>query len=190
MSDGPHRSLPMRPAWKRVAKRGDKAAFAVEEISAALVPALQQDCRDELHPELLSGLRAACHDQENSLFKDHLEPQLEALRPYAGSGLGRVVLDDAIRLAASGEQGMNIAVKALDNALTDRAARGARQMEEHYFRESTAPRAQRVRERIDQAIGRSGDAIAGLARRLLKLDTDRPARQPLRQQGLDDGVRL
>ena len=29
MSDGPHRSLPMRPAWKRVAERGDRRLIDV-----------------------------------------------------------------------------------------------------------------------------------------------------------------
>src|SRR5664280_1797154 len=135
MSDGPHRSLPMRRGWKRVAKRGDKSAFAIDEISAALIPALRQDCQDDLIPGFLDGLRAVCQDQEHSLFKDNIEPQIEALRHLAGSGIGHVVLDEAIRLCATGEQGLNIALKALDNALTDRATRGAKQVEECYFRE-------------------------------------------------------
>jgi hypothetical protein len=180
----------MPPTWKRVAVRGDKSAYAIEEIGAALVPALDQDARGALAPNFLDGLRAICADQERSLFRDDIEPQLEALRSLTGAGLGRVVLDEAVRLSAGGEEGLNIAVKAVESALTDRAARGARQVEEHYFRKSTAPRANNVRDRIEEAIGVSRDGIAGLARRLLGIDMDRPTRRPLRQQGLDDGVRL
>ena len=40
MSDGPHRSLPMRRGWKHVAERGDKPAFTTEDIAEAIVPAL------------------------------------------------------------------------------------------------------------------------------------------------------
>jgi hypothetical protein len=48
MSDGPHRSLPMRRGWKRVAERGDKRAYASEEVSEAIIVALEQDCRQEM----------------------------------------------------------------------------------------------------------------------------------------------
>ena len=43
MSDGPHRSLPMRQGWKRVAERGANDNFTTEQIAAAIVPALEQD---------------------------------------------------------------------------------------------------------------------------------------------------
>jgi hypothetical protein len=180
----------MRRGWKRVAERGDKHAFATEEISAALIPALEQDCREEMSREFLNGLCAICRDQESSLFKDQIEPQLNALRSSAGAGIGRIVLDYAIQISADDEQGLNIAEGAMTRALTDRACRGARQVEEHYFRESTAPRSQRVRDRIEQAIGLSAPRIAGLAHQLLRLDSGRSERPAIRQQGLDDGVRL
>jgi hypothetical protein len=48
MSDGPHRSLPMRLGWKRVAECGDNRAFVSEEVSEAIVPALEQDCHAEM----------------------------------------------------------------------------------------------------------------------------------------------
>jgi len=180
----------MRRGWKRVAERGDKHSYAANEICAALVPALQQDCRAELGQDFLNGLRRVCLDQENSLFKDEMEPQLRALRATAGSGIGRVVLDHAIQLSAAGEQGLSVAEKALTNALNDRACRGARQVEEHYFRESTAPRAHRVRERIEQAIGISAEPIKGLARQMLRIESEASPRPQLKLQGIDDGVSL
>jgi hypothetical protein len=73
-------------------------------------------------------------------------------------------------------------------ALIDRAARGARQVEEHYCRNSTMSRAIDTRSRIDQAI--SASPIEALARQLLKMEVRRSERPALRQQGLDDGVRL
>lgn len=184
MSDGPHRSLPMRRGWKRVAECGDNYAFAPEEVSQALIPALEEDCRDEMTSEFIN----AFHGLYNSLFRDQLESELESLREAAGSGIGRVVLDHAIQRAARGETGFDAPVKAIVDALTDRAARGARQVEEHYCRKSTE-RAHGVRARIEEGIGHANSAIEGLARRVLKIDPGSSPRSQ-KQQGLDDGVRL
>lgn len=188
MSDGPHRSLPMRRRWKRVAECAENRTFEPEEIRNAIIPALEEDCRREISPEFLSALCGVCRDQEGSLFKDEEQRSLETLRGVAGSGIGSVVLDYAIRIVASGSTGLDILVKAVTDALRDRAARGARQVEEHYCRESTKSRAYRVRERIEQAISRVD--IDGVARLVLNLDPGRFTRPPLKRQGLDDGVKL
>src|SRR5262249_16974239 len=121
MSDGPHKSLPMCPGWKRVAKRGDKCAFATDDIAAALIPALQHDCNAETSPVFLNGLVGMCRDHESSLFPETLPNQLEGLRALAGTGIGRVILDEAMRCAAAGETGINVAITGVRNALTDRA---------------------------------------------------------------------
>jgi hypothetical protein len=99
-------------------------------------------------------------------------------------------LDEAIRCVTTGEKGLNIAITAVYSALVDRAARGARQVEEHYFRESKAPRAYRVRDRIEQAIDISTDNIRGLAFRVLKLETASTTNRAMKRQGIDDGVTL
>lgn len=186
MSDGPHRSLPMRPAWRRVAERGDKRAFSAEEISQALSPALEQDCRDDMSPEFLSGIRRVV--EEPSLFKDDVAARLDALRPHAGSGIGRVVLDNVGLLAAAEADGFAVVQEAVKAALMDRANRGARQAEEHYLRESSAPRANNLRGRLEEGIGCTDfDAVAA---RVLNVDPKRPPSAPLKQKGLDDGVSL
>ena len=188
MSDGPHKSLKMRRAWKRLAECADYQVFEADEVAAALVPALEQDCREDMSEEFLSGLSAICRQQEGFLFKDDLRPSLEALRDVAGSGLGRVALDYAIQAAANGATGMDIPQTALTNALKDRAERGKRQVEEHYCRQSTNVRAINVRDRIDQAIARSD--INALTRRVLNLEPKKSSARPAKQRGLDDGVKL
>jgi len=178
----------MRRGWKRVAEYADNRAFEPEEIRNAVIPALEQDCRREINPEFLSSLCRTCRDQESSLFKNDALPSLEALRDVAGSGIGRVVLDYAVQTVANGSTGLDIAEKAMTHALTDRAARGARQVEEHYFRKSTKPRAHGVRERIEEAI--NGADMGSVARGILNVEEKMAAAQPLRRQGLDDGVKL
>jgi hypothetical protein len=178
----------MRRGWKRVAEYADNPAFASEAISNAIIPALEEDCRSEIVPDFLDAISRVFRDQESSLFKDQLGPELDTLRDSAGCGIGRVVLEHAIHLVEGGRTGVDGLVEATANALADRAARGGRQVEEHYCRQSSSPRAQKVRARIEKSIA---DApINSLARQILKLDS-RPSSPPkLRQEGLDDGVRL
>lgn len=46
MSDGPHRSLPMRKHWKDLAERADKAAYSATDVAEALPVALQKEFRE------------------------------------------------------------------------------------------------------------------------------------------------
>ncbi len=188
MSDGPHKSLPMPPAWKRVAERADNGAFESDEISKALIPALEHDCRSEMSPELVDGVRSIIHDQDASLFKSDVRPQLEALRTDAGCGIGHSLLDNLIQLSPEGFADFNGLARAMADALADRAERRSRQVEEHYHRKSTAARAQNTRERMAQSI--AGSPIDALAREIFKLDRPSAPRSTLRQQGLEDGVKI
>jgi len=188
MSDGPHRSLPMPPGWKRVAERSANVAFSTDEISKALIPALEQTCRDEMSPALIGGVSAVIEAHEASLFKEDVRPKFEALREVAGFGIGRAFLDNIMQLSPRGSAELDDLASAMTAALRDRAACGARQIEEHYCRKSTTPRAQNTRARIEQSI--AGSPIESLARQILKLDVRDSVRPTLRQQGLDDGVRL
>ena len=187
MSDGPHRSLPMRRGWKRVAERSDKRAYSSEEVSESVVVALEQDCHHELSSTFLDMAWQVFSDQEPSLFATKISLKLETLRQEAGSGIGRLVLEQAILVAERGKTGKDGLTEAVKNALCDRAAKGTRQIEEHYCRESSNPRAQHVRTRMEEGI--SGAALDGLARRILKIEQPSDVR-PALNRGLDDGVKL
>lgn len=186
MSDGPHRSLPMRRGWKKVAECGDNRAFAPEEVSERVAPALKEDCREEMSPAFLDSFNGLY----DTLFRANLESELESLSDLAGSGLGRRVIENAIRQAAQGETGPDAPVKALTNALMDHAARCSKQVEEHWLRESSERRARDVRSRVDDGIRQAAPAVEGLARKLLKIDAGSSAARPQKQQGLDDGVKF
>jgi hypothetical protein len=178
----------MRKGWKRVAESADNKAFSAAEVREAIVPALEEDCHGEISSEFIRGLRRVCLPKEASLFESDAAPSLEGLRSATGAGLARVVLDYALKHAANGQAAQEIPQKALTDALVDRAARGMRQVEEHYCRESTAPRANQVRERIEEAIG--GTDIGGLARRILERDGNASGPRAPKRDGLDDGVEL
>ena len=188
MSDGPHRSLPMRRGWKRVAECADNRAFDAGEIAQAIGAALEQDCKGEMSRDFIDRLSRVCHEEESSLFKGQVRPKLEALRLEAGAGIGHVILDHAIRLAANGRAAGEIPMEAAKCGLIDRGGRCARQVDEHYCRKSTQARAYKVRERVEQ--GLKGSHIDSVARRVLNGESGKSTRQPARKRRLDDGVKL
>lgn len=185
MSDGPHRSLPMKRKWQSVAERAYNHAFDVDEISAAMIPALAGDCRDEMSPRFIEHVRRLCEEQETLLIKDDAKPQFEALREDAGNGIGRRVLENVVRLSREEELSVLTLVKATEAAILERAAKSNRQIEEHTLRKSTVARANGVRTRLEQATGNA--PISRLAREVLKLDSARPSRSTAKRDGLDEG---
>ena len=83
MSDGPWRSLPLRPHWKQVAKQAEIGASSLEEICGALEAALQKEA--EALP-LEAVRRVVVPGGQGVLFKPDLNGELEALqREHPGS---------------------------------------------------------------------------------------------------------
>ena len=188
MSDGPHKSLNMPSGWKKLAERADNQAYAPEEVRDALPEALKQDWRAEAPDNVTNQVRDIL-DSQNSLFGDERVEQLEALRgETAGYPLGNAFLDHAIQATYRGLSGPEALREAISNTLSDRAARGARQVEEHYYRKSAQGRATYVRERIETGVTQSD--MASIAGQLVGTDASKGLRRPAKQIGLDDGVRL
>lgn len=189
MSDGPHRSLNMRPGWKKAAEFADYDAFAPKDVSDAVASAFTDDWRADVSDSVATCISEVLGGQQDSLFRDQKIMQLEALRTMtAGHGLAQVLLDCAIQKAESGAAGPDAIVEAAADALDVWGARHGRQIEEHYCRESTVRRADHVRARIEEGLG--GVSRDALARQLLRMESTTPPRKPTKQTGLDDGVQL
>lgn len=189
MSDGPHRSLKMRPGWKKVAKFADMRAATPDEVGHAVAAAFSDDWRADVAANVAVSICEILGGQKDSLFQDQKVMQLEALRPFtAGRELAQILLDCAIQRAVSGEANGDAAVEAAADALDIWGARQGRHVEEHFRRESTVRRAGNLRNRIEEGIG--GTARAPLARQLLNLEPRTMPRTLQKQTGLDDGVRL
>jgi hypothetical protein len=188
MSDGPHRSLKMRPGWKKAAEFADNPNCTPEDVGKWLIPALGQDWRAEVPDSLSAGI-CEIFGSQDSLFSDQKVMQLDAFRRMtAGLGFSQVLIDCAVQLASEDKSGPAAVAEAADRAVAAWAARCARQVEEHYYRESNVPRALNVRARLEGAI-RSA-ASSGLGRQLIKLEPGTAPRTPSKESGLDDGVRL
>jgi hypothetical protein len=187
MSDGPHRSLPMKPRWRSVAERACNGAFGVDEISVAMMPALLADCQDEMTPRFIGQLRSLCEQHETLLIKTTCRCGWKPCgrKPVMGWA------DGFLKTSPDSQSKRNSAVftlaEAIEDACVERLAKSNRQMEEHTLRKSSVSRANDLRNRLEQATAKAEAPVAGLARQLLKLDNNRPARSSTKRDGLDEG---
>ena len=190
MTDGPHKSLSMRHAWKSVAERADRPAFTPDEVCEKLVQAIQQDWKSEVSPDLLGMIRDIVCDRQGTLFDDGQRDVLEALRPLAaGHTCGGVFLDFAIMAVAVGYEGQEVLVRAAKDTIADVATRSERQIEEHFLRQCERDRVARLLAQL--RLAKQKMDYTSLATTLLGLsDADIPAQSPAKSRGLDDGVML
>jgi hypothetical protein len=189
MSDGPHRSLNMNRSWKRLAECADNRAFSVEEVASALLPALDQSCREEVPKSVWNGLNKVFRDQQQTLFVEQQVEQISALRTQAsGLPLACTLVDGAVRAISKGAHGEDALIEVTTRALEQRAARGNKQVEEHYYRRSNERRTEKVRVRLEGALKKA--ALDSIARRHLNIGEPVKVTRATKQSGLDDGVRF
>ncbi len=183
MSDGPHRSLPMRRHWRDLAERAAKAAYSGHQVCEALPYVLQKELRE--------APLAAVHDilsgGQGTLFPSELLERLEAVRQAKPrSAASNVVIDCAVQAVSDGLNGEAAYRATLENACAERVRSGFRSVEEHYHREASSRSARYVRDRLDAA--RQQFDIKSVATGFLSpgKPTNGVARLPL-HTGLDDG---
>ena len=186
MSDGPHRSLPMRPGWKRVAEYAGNEMFTSKDVCDAVVAALGLDFLKDISPGILGGIQDVLGGA--TLFSEYRLRALDDLRPsVAGGTIGDVLLDYVTYVMSDGKSGDTALQEAVTRTLTDWSARCARQVEEHCLRKSSIVNAKNVRSRIEEGIQQA--SFTALASCLLDPDLT-PARRLAKHDGLDDGVPL
>lgn len=186
MSDGPHRSLPMRKAWKELAKRADQRTYDLEQVSAAVPSALAGDWKNEVSAPLLSAIKNVFEGKDNSLRLPEIAlDQLEAARDLAaGSTFGANAVAWAEQLVHEGRMDGDALYDVVGLAAKERAYAGFRQVEEHYLRESHERRADGVRSRLEGAM--SGLSVTHLGRTILEPLARGNA--PRKQTNIDAGV--
>lgn len=186
MSDGPHRSLPMRRHWKNLAERAAKAAYSADEVREALPVALQADMREAP----LATIRNILSGDQGSLFVNNEIELLEAVRQASPrSAACNVAIDCAIQAISEGLTGEAAYRAALENACEAQLRSQFRSVEEHYHREASAHTARYVRDRLD--ISRQHCDFKAIAADLMS-GKHSPRRMSLlpRHTGIDQGPRL
>ena len=188
MSDGPHRSLPMRKGWKKLAERGDGKLHTAEQVCDAVPLALADDWREERLDDFIKHVKGVLLSRDqHTLFKPIKDEMVDALKKLPGSGytMRRIFVDALMQAVEDGHAGEQALVNGVADALAIRCSAGARQVEEHYLRASNERRAEEVRTRIEEGASRSD--FDAMARQFCKIDKASP---PNKYDGLDEGVQI
>lgn len=190
MSDGPHRSLPLKKHWKDVAERASKPAYVASEIAEAFARAVALEAADAPFDSVRRLLGAG---GEGSLFagdREALAEQLESARAQCrGSAAGNALLDGAVQAVLEGEFGDAAFDRAAAHCVEKIVESHNRSIEEHYQRTAGDRSARFMRGRLREAA-----AIfqpAAIARDIARSGTvpNRPPRLD-RHTGLDQGPPL
>jgi hypothetical protein len=189
MSDGPHRSLPMRKPWRELAKRGDKLAYDSGQIAEAAKDALASDFKNEVSYPLVKALKDIFAGRDNSLgIPEIATHQLEEARTLAaGSVFGMNAVAWSIQLVHEGRLGMDAFYDAIGFAAKERGLANTRSVEEHYVRESNQRRANGVSVRLQEAISGLSESQLGATLANPQPSRSRPSQK---RTGLNDGVPL
>jgi len=189
MSDGPYRSLPMSPRWKQAAKCAYHGTFSTGDIADALQQAVERDCRAELSSAFVSKVTALIvGPDEPGLFRDLPISDLNALHRECSSPMEAGMIRNAIDALEDGFRGEEAVQKAAEGCVSDRILAGARQIEEHIYRETSDRQARSVRSRLEASFG--GINMSAAAQRLLRVPGAQPHAPAAAFAGLDDGVPL
>ena len=143
MSDGPYRSLPMRHACKRLAKRAQQSAFDPEQVADAVCPALEAHWADEVSDAVSQRLREICDNRQPSFLQDEQRTALDAARrdsACAGT-LGAVLVDCVEQALAEGKIGEEALIAAANDALRKSRSRCP------HHRRTLLPRSRRAKRR-------------------------------------------
>ena len=110
MSDGPHRSLPMRNGWRKLAERAANTNFEPTEISEAIPVAIKDDWDAEGCDQTVRELRNILEDnRQGSLFGQEQEDRIDALKDVSAAGfpLRRMLIESITQAAEDGEDAAN-----------------------------------------------------------------------------------
>ena len=188
MSDGPYRSLPMKPRWRRAAKCAYKAAYSQEEIADALTRASHADFRAEVRSALINTISAIVAPKEPDLFRNQAVSALKALVHTCASPLEASLVNIAADIVAAGQFGAAALQQAVEDTISERLLRNYRQVEEHVRLDDSASNAKFVRARLEAAHGNIN--LAQLAQSALKIGPALPRRNRAPNTDLDAGVSL
>lgn len=192
MSDGPHKSLPLRPGYQRVAAWAFKPAFSINQVGEAAEAALLRDVAIEVVP-MVKSLLAVVDGQDLLSLASSIHDQLDRLRvDPAIDTLAANAIEGAQMALREGYGGLVALEKGLASALAERLAAAGRAMEEHYLVKSGPGACQHIRRRISETITqmKNSGAFDRMAKSTLGDRSVSVARAPTVHDGVDQGVSL
>lgn len=190
MSDGPYKTLPMKPKWKAAAKAAYLKAYEPSDVIEALETASVADYRSEVSSAFEAAIAKALIAPRQSHFFENVQlSKLNTLQALCTSPMEASLLDNARQAIVDGLSGNEALRQAKRCALTERLLSASRQIEEHMFREASDGRARLVRSRLGEAIRRVDLPSIESRTSRASVQTARN-HKPVRHNGLDEGVSL
>lgn len=192
MSDGPHKSLPLRNGYQRVAAWAFKPAFSITQVGEAAEVALLRDVAIEVTPTIKS-LVAIVDGQDLLSLASSMHDQLDRMRvDPAVDTLAANAVEGAQMALREGYGGIVALEKGIASALAERLAAVGRAMEEHYLVKAGPGACQQMRRRMNETITQmtNSGTFDRMAKSILGDRTVNVARTPTVHDGLDQGVPL
>ena len=189
MSDGPYKSLPMKPSWRRAARCAYNQSYSIDEIVEGVTRASHADWRAEMRPSLIASLNEVLAPSgQQALFADQTLSDLDSLHRTCSSPMESSFVSNAIDAVRTGKIGVEAVQIAAEDAVSDRLLRTYRLVEEHVRRDDNSRNANVVRTRLEAA--HQNIDLSGLAQTLLKTGTPLSPRRRAASTDLDAGVSL
>lgn len=189
MTDGPHKSLPMKPGWRKVAQRARNPAFTPKELAEAVTRPLLAECNAEFVRRVGTALNPT---DQTRLFEEspqEVAARLHKLRASApGSQFAENLLDATIYAIYHPAGGVPVLEAALPVAVHATAESAFRGIEEHGLRKEGRATADSLRNRLSTADGLLDYRAIG--DQLMQGGSPKNKSAAPKHTGLDEGVSL
>ena len=189
MSDGPYKSLPMKPRWRRVAKCAYQEAYSQDELVESVTRASHADWRAEVRSSMLASVNAIVLSVgQQALFSDQKLSDLQVLQRSCASPMEASFVRNIVDAVQGGRLGTDAVQFATEESLSDRLLCNYRQVEEHVRRDDNIANANFIRARFEAAHDQVD--LARLAGAVLRTGAPLARRVRAASTGLDAGVPL
>lgn len=190
MTDGPHKSLPMKVPWKRVAEKASKEAFAIKEVAEVLNHALISEASQQFLSETKRILAANMPDALFSMRPEEIVHEFTEMRTkFPGTNFENNFLDAILGAVKAGEPAESLLISAGEYALTQEAQNHFRGIEEHWLRKKGTSDTDNIRQRLKNA--NSEVDYKNLSKIIFGFNHSKPlSTRPAKHRGIDEGVPL
>jgi hypothetical protein len=193
MSDGPHKSLPLRPRYRRLAEWAYKPAFSLSEVGEAAEAAVARDANIELRSMVRQLSDIVCGSDLFGRDPTEVQRRLRELRvDPAVHPLAANAIECTQMAIQQGLQGNTALEEGIATALIERLQSNGRTTEEHYLSERGHKASRAIRERMAEAnsLMQESGTFSRMAKSLLGDRSASVAKAPTVRDSLDDGVAL
>lgn len=195
MSDGPYKSLPMKPAWKTVSEYAHKSVYTAEERENSMCVAFHKDFIRDVGKDFINAIgKVLVGQDQGNLLASQAEFEVNAIKNNYGQLPLRDAVCDHVHVALyQGLKGEAALREGVNRATQEHGHAHIRQIEEHYKRDASnykeRQKAVSVRTKLLETLASSrvrnfGNEIIGLIR------GDAVVTKLVKASGVDDGPEM